>query len=149
MWTTVCTSVWTTSKSASKNVYKRVMQWRKTSDRYEHVLKNSAPLQVHAHWDPIADATHNLHKNSPENVDKKDAILPNEPIREYRTGTYQLFSPRALASWRVFGNWIWIGDIHVPFAPISNAVLQASYRNTGRRGLSPVYADVSRDMETA
>ena len=55
-------------------------------------LKNSAPLQVHAHWDPIADATYNLHKNSPENVELFD-LSPHEPIREYKGETFNAFLP--------------------------------------------------------
>ena len=43
-------------------------------------LKNSALLEVHAHWDPIADSTYNLHNNSPENTELFD-LSPNEPVR--------------------------------------------------------------------
>ena len=37
-----------------------------------NVLKNTATLQVHAHWDPITDATYDLHKDSPENIELFD-----------------------------------------------------------------------------
>ena len=57
-----------------------------------NVLKNSASLEVHAHWDPIADATYNLHKNSPENTELFD-LSPNEPTREYKRDAFNAFLP--------------------------------------------------------
>ena len=55
-------------------------------------LKNSISLQVHAHWDPIADATYNLHKKLPENVELFD-LSPHEPIRKYKGETFNAFLP--------------------------------------------------------
>ena len=59
-------------------------------------LKNSPPLQVHAHWDPIADATYNLHKE-PENVELFD-LSPNEPTREYKGQAFNAFLPSVKCS---------------------------------------------------
>ena len=55
-------------------------------------LKNTTTLQVHAHWDPIADSTYNLHKDSPENTELFD-LSPHEPIREYKEDAFSAFLP--------------------------------------------------------
>jgi len=57
-----------------------------------NVLNNPASLEVHAHWDPIADSTYNLHKNSPENTELFD-LSPHEPIREYKGDAFSAFLP--------------------------------------------------------
>ena len=57
-----------------------------------NTLKGSASLEVQALWDPIADATYNLHKNSPENIQLFD-LSPNEPIREYKGEAFNAFFP--------------------------------------------------------
>ncbi|MCY3741102.1 MAG: hypothetical protein OXH00_08790 [Candidatus Poribacteria bacterium] len=31
-----------------------------------NVLNSSSSVRVHAHWEPIADATFNMHNDSPE-----------------------------------------------------------------------------------
>ena len=54
-------------------------------------LKSSASLKVHAHWDPIADATYNLHKE-PENAELFD-LSPHETIREYKGEAFNAFLP--------------------------------------------------------
>ena len=71
-----------------------------------NALKNSLPLQVHAHWDPIADATYDLHK-APENLELFD-LSPNEPIREYKGRLSTPFFHPQVWRWEMFGNWIWI-----------------------------------------
>ena len=70
-------------------------QWRKTVIDFSTTLKNSPPLKVHAYWDPIADATYNLHKNSPENTELFD-LSPNEPVREYKGDAFNAFFPSFL-----------------------------------------------------
>ena len=59
---------------------------------FSTTLKNTATLQVDAHWDPIADSTYNLHKNSPENIALFD-LSPNEPVREYKGDAFNAFLP--------------------------------------------------------
>ncbi|MCY4552504.1 MAG: hypothetical protein OXC79_02410, partial [Candidatus Poribacteria bacterium] len=59
---------------------------------FSTTLKNSPVLQVHAHWDPIADSTYNLHKDSPENTELFD-LSPHEPIREYKGDAFSAFLP--------------------------------------------------------
>ena len=57
-----------------------------------NVLNNPASLEVHAHWDPIADSTYNLHKDSPENTELFD-LSPHEPVREYKGDAFSAFLP--------------------------------------------------------
>lgn len=59
---------------------------------FNSVLKNTATLQVHAHWAPIADATYDLHNDSPENIELFD-LAPNEPTREYKGEAFNAFLP--------------------------------------------------------
>ena len=57
-----------------------------------NVLKSSAHLQVHAHWEPIADSTFSMHKDSPELVELFD-LSPNQPVKEYGTDVFNAFLP--------------------------------------------------------
>ena len=111
-----------------------------------NALKNSAPLQVHAHWDPIADATHNLHKNSPENVELFD-LSPNEPIREYNEQAFNAFLP---ASTVAVGD-VWELDLDkvIPFLSQFHSGATGELRHGQKgafaclRALSPDYADIA------
>ena len=57
-----------------------------------NVLNSSASLQVHAHWDPIADSTFRMHKALPEHVELFD-LTPNQLVKEYRTDAFSAFLP--------------------------------------------------------
>ena len=57
-----------------------------------NVLNSSARLQVHAHWEPIADSTFRMHKALPEHVELFD-LSPNRPIKEYRADAFKAFLP--------------------------------------------------------
>ena len=57
-----------------------------------NVLNNSTSLQVHAHWEPIADSTFRMHKALPEHVELFD-LAPNQPVKEYRTDAFSAFLP--------------------------------------------------------
>ena len=57
-----------------------------------NVLNSSASLQVHAHWDPIADSTFRMHKALPEHVELFD-LAPNQPVKKYRTDAFSAFLP--------------------------------------------------------
>ena len=57
-----------------------------------NILNSSASLQVHAHWDPIADSTFRMHKALPEHVELFD-LAPNQPVKEYRTDAFSAFLP--------------------------------------------------------
>ena len=58
----------------------------------KNCLNDSTSLEVHAHWDPIADSTHNLHKKSPENAEIFD-LSPNETTKTYRGTDFNGFLP--------------------------------------------------------
>lgn len=111
-----------------------------------NVLNNPASLEVHAHWDPIADSTYNLHKNSPENTELFD-LSPNEPVREYKGNAFNAFLPSSSVT--VGDVWELDMDSVIPF------LSQFHPRTTGKlrhgqkgafaclRALSPDYADVT------
>ena len=108
-------------------------------------LKNSPPLQVHAHWDPIADATYNLHKE-PENVELFD-LSPNEPTREYKSEAFNAFLP---ASTVAVGD-VWELDLDnvIPFLSQFHSGATGELRRGQKgafaclRALSPDYADIT------
>ena len=87
-------------------------QWRKTVIDFSTTLKNSPPLKVHAYWDPIADATYNLHKNSPENMELFD-LSPNETVREYKGDAFNAFLPSSAVA--VGDVWELDRDSVIPF----------------------------------
>ena len=72
-----------------------------------NALNNSISLQVHAHWEPIADSTFNMHKSLPEHVELFD-LAPNQPIKEYRVEAFHAFLPPSTVSvgdvWKLDAN---------------------------------------------
>ena len=109
-------------------------------------LKSSPPLQVHAHWDPISDATYNLHKNSPENAELFD-LSPHEPTREYKGEVFNAFLPSSSVT--VGDVWELDLDKVIPFLSQFHPGATGELRH-GQKGafaclrvLSPDYADIT------
>lgn len=104
-----------------------------------------ATVQVHAHWDPIADATYNLHKE-PENIELFD-LSPNEPTREYKGQAFNAFLP--LSSVTVGDVWGLDLDSVIPFLcqfhPGATGALRYGQKGAFAclRALSPDYADIT------
>ena len=111
-----------------------------------NALKNSAFLEVHAHWDPIADSTYNLHKKSPESVELFD-LSPHEPIREYKGEAFNAFLPPSTVA--VGDVWELDLDSVIPFLsqfhPGATGELQHGQKGAFAclRALSPDYADIT------
>ena len=111
-----------------------------------NVLNNSASLEVQAHWDPIADSTYNLHKNSPENTELFD-LSPNEPVREYKGNAFNAFLP---ASSVAVGD-VWELNLYrvIPFLSQFHPGATGKLRHGQKgafaclRALSPDYADIT------
>ena len=57
-----------------------------------NVLNSSTSLQMHAHWEPIADSTFRMHKMFPEHTELFN-LAPIQPIKEYRTNAFNAFLP--------------------------------------------------------
>ena len=57
-----------------------------------NVLNSLDRLQVHAHWDPIADSTFSMHNNSPELAELFD-LSPCYPVKTYGTDVFKVFLP--------------------------------------------------------
>ena len=110
-----------------------------------NTLKDSASLEVHARWDSIADATYNLHKNSPENIQLFD-LSPNEPIREYKGEAFNAFSPSSSVA--VGDVWKLDLDAVIPFLSQFHPGATGKLRHGQKgafaclRALSPDYADI-------
>lgn len=82
---------------------------------FSNALRSSTKVQVQAHWEPIADATYNLHQPTqgqfdrlkskwPEPVDVKwfQALKlfnpkPAHPLKAYNTADFQVFLPPLIA----------------------------------------------------
>ncbi len=78
-------------------------------------LSSTASVQVQAHWDPIADATYNLHQLTKEQFDRVKARCPElvdmeweqalelfntkpaHPLKDYSTTDFQVFLPPSTA----------------------------------------------------
>ena len=56
-------------------------------------FKNSTGVQVQAHWDPIADATYNLHQLTQEQFDRLKARWPEAVNMEWEQAL-ELFNPK-------------------------------------------------------
>ncbi|MDE0467066.1 MAG: hypothetical protein OYL97_08410 [Candidatus Poribacteria bacterium] len=108
-------------------------------------LKSSASLQVHAHWDPIADATYNLHKE-PENAELFD-LSPNEPTREYNGEAFNAFLPSSNVT--VGDVWELDMDSVIPFLSQFHPGATGKLRHGQKgafaclRALSSDYADIT------
>ena len=108
-------------------------------------LKKSPPLKVHAHWDPIADSTYNLHKDSPENTELFD-LSPNEPVRKYKGSAFNAFLPSSSVT--VGDVWELDLDSVIPFLSQFHPGARGKLRHGQKgafaclRALSPDYADI-------
>lgn len=117
----------------------------KTVIDFSNALKNSRILQVDAHWDPIADATYNLHKNSPENTELFD-LSPNEPVRQYEGDAFNAFLPSSSVA--VGDVWKLDRDKVIPFLSQFHPGATGKLRHGQKgafaclRALSPDYADI-------
>ena len=82
---------------------------------FSDVLNSTAGVQVQAHWDPIAEATYNLHQLTEEQFDRVKARCPElvnmeweqalelfntkpaYPLKDYSTTDFQVFLPSSTA----------------------------------------------------
>ena len=83
---------------------------------FSNALSSTASVTVQAHWDPIADATYNLHQLTEEqfarakarcpeleNMEWKQALelfktKPARPLKDYSTTDFQVFLPLSTAN---------------------------------------------------
>ena len=98
---------------------------------FSNALSNTASVQVQAHWDPIADATYNLHQLTEEqfarakakcpelaNMEWEQALelfntKPAHPLKDYSTTDFQVFLPPATA--KVGDIWVLDPEEVLPF----------------------------------
>ena len=77
-----------------------------------NVLSRSGSVRVHAHWEPIADATFNMHNDSPELAEVFD-LSPRHPVKEYGAEDFKVFLP--LSTVAVGDVWALDPNSIVPF----------------------------------
>ena len=83
---------------------------------FSNALSSTASVTVQAHWDPIADATYNLHQPTKEQFDRAKARCPElmdmgweqalelfnpklaYPLKNYNTTDFQVFLPSSTAN---------------------------------------------------
>ncbi|MDE0469220.1 MAG: hypothetical protein OYL97_19380 [Candidatus Poribacteria bacterium] len=83
---------------------------------FSNILSSTADVQVQAHWEPIADATYNLHQPTREQFDRLKARLPEpvnmeweqalelfnlkpvHPLKNYSQVDFQVFLPPSAAN---------------------------------------------------
>ena len=58
------------------------MAMEKTVINLCNVLNSSSSVRVHARWEPIADATFNMHNDSPQLAEMFD-LSPCYPVKAY------------------------------------------------------------------
>ena len=111
-----------------------------------NILKSSATLQVHAHWEPIADSTFNMHKDSPVLTELFD-LSPNQPVKEYRADVFNAFLPPSTVAvgdvWELNPNGL-ITFLHQFHKGASTAVYHgAEGAFACLQAFSPDYAEVA------
>ncbi len=79
---------------------------------FNDVLQRSASVQVEVHWEPIADSTFSLHKESPEHIELFN-LSPSYPIKEYGIDAFKAFLPPSSVA--VGDVWELDSDGVVPF----------------------------------
>ena len=98
---------------------------------FSNALSNTASVKVQAHWDPIADATYNLHEPTEEqfartkakcpelvNMEWEQALelfntKPAYPLKDYNTTDFQVFLPPSSA--KVGDIWVLDPEEILPF----------------------------------
>ncbi len=83
---------------------------------FNYVLNSTAGVPVQAHWEPISDATYNLHQPTRERFDRLKARLPESvnmaweqtlelfntkpafPLKDYKQSDFQVFLPSSTAN---------------------------------------------------
>ncbi len=60
---------------------------------FSNILSSTAGVQVQAHWEPIADATYNLHQLTQDQFDRLKARLPETVNMEWEQAL-ELFNPK-------------------------------------------------------
>ena len=68
------------------------MAMEKTVINLCNVLNSSSSVRVHAHWEPIADATFNMHNDSPQLAEMFD-LSPCYPVKAYSAEAFKVFLP--------------------------------------------------------
>ena len=69
---------------------------------FSNVLSSTASVQVQAHWEPIADATYNLHQPTQEQFDRLKAGLP-EPVNMEWEQALELFNLKPVHPLKNYG----------------------------------------------
>lgn len=137
---------------------------------FNDALSNTARVQVQAHWDPIADATYNLHQPTQEQFDRLKTRLPEPvnmgweqalelfnskpayPLKNYSTTDFQVFLPPSTANvgdiWELDPKGIlpFLCQFHSGATTEITIFSRRTHRSEGSkaclRAISPNYAEI-------
>ncbi len=137
---------------------------------FSNVLSSTASVQVQAHWEPIADATYNLHQPTQEQFDRLKTRLPESvdmeweqalelfnpkpayPLKNYSTTDFQVFLPPSTANvgdiWELDPKGIlpFLCQFHPGATTEITIFSRRTHRSEGSkaclRAISPNYAEI-------
>ncbi len=137
---------------------------------FSKILSGTASVQVQADWEPIADATYNLHQPTQEKFDRLKAGLPEpvnmeledalelfnfkplHPLKNYSTADFQVFLPPSTANvgdiWELDPKGIlpFLCQFHSGATTEITIFSRRTHRSEGSkaclRAISPDYAEV-------
>lgn len=112
------------------------------------VLRCSAPIEVHAHWDPIASARYNLHRESAEYIELFD-LSPSQPRKTYGLNAFGAFLPSGEVNvgdvWQLL-DWTHILAFLRQFHPSAKMHFTWTHGQSGAfaclRAMSSAYAEI-------
>lgn len=115
---------------------------------FSNVLRRSVLIEVHAHWEPIADGWFNIHRQSPKFADIFD-LSPSEPIKTYDVNAFEAFLPSGSVNvgdiWELL-DWTQILGFLRQFHPSAKMHFTWTHGQSGAfgclRALSSVYAEI-------
>ena len=137
---------------------------------FSNVLSSTADVKVQAHWEPIADATYNLHQPTQEQFNRLKARLPEsvnigweqalelfnpkpaDPLKNYSQIDFQVFLPPSTANvgdiWELAPKGIlpFLCQFHSGATTEITIFSRRTHRSEGSkaclRAISPNYAEV-------
>ena len=115
---------------------------------FSNVLRGSTPIEVQAHWSPIADARYNLHRQSAEHIELFD-LSPSQPRKSYGLNAFQAFLPSGAVNvgdiWEML-DWTHLLAFLRQFHPSAKMDFTWTHGQSGAfgclRAISSAYAEI-------
>lgn len=115
---------------------------------FSDVFRDSTPIEVEAHWAPIADARYNLHRQSAAHIELFD-LSASQPRKIYDLNAFKAFLPRGGVNvgdtWELL-DWTHLLGFLRQFHPSAKMDFTWSHGQSGAfgclRAISSVYAEI-------